>query len=486
MLYPQDMSGGKKIIFNFKNLNRIKQPMKKILITLSIAFVAVTILSFTLSRQDGKWVDLFDGKSLKGWTKKGGIAEYEVKDGTIVGITKLGTPNTFLCTEKMYGDFILELDLMVDPLLNSGVQIRSNENDNGRVYGYQVEVDPSKRAFSGGIYDEGRRGWLYPLAANEAGRNAFKVDGWNSYRIEAIGNTIRTWINGVQCSELIDDMTAKGFIALQVHGVGNDKEKEGINVKWKNIKILTEGLEDARWRPDPDIEVINLVPNHLSPKEKRKGWKLLWDGKTSSGWKSANKDEFPAKGWRMENGELTVMESGGGEAAHGGDIITREKYSSFELKVDFKITKGANSGIKYFVDPDINQGTGSSIGLEYQILDDKNHPDAGHGVLGNRTLASLYDLIPAKNLSIPWQGKPFRGVGKWNNAHIIVKGNNIEHWLNGIKVVEYERNTQMYRALVAYSKYKVWENFGEAKEGHILLQDHGNEVSFRSIKIREL
>ncbi|MEL6944508.1 MAG: DUF1080 domain-containing protein, partial [Bacteroidota bacterium] len=119
------------------------------------------------------------------------------------------------------------------------------------------------------------------------------------------------------------------------------------------------------------------------------------------------------------------------------------------------------------------------------ILDDKKHPDAKKGVKGNRTLGSLYDLIPASNLSVPNRNKPFRGVGEWNQARILVQGNHVEHWLNGAKILEYERGTPMYRALVAYSKYKDWPNFGEATAGPILLQDHGDEVHFRSIKIRE-
>jgi hypothetical protein len=150
------------------------------------------------------------------------------------------------------------------------------------------------------------------------------------------------------------------------------------------------------------------------------------------------------------------------------------------------ITEGANSGIKYFVDTGLNQAQGSAIGLEYQILDDGKHPDAKAGVGGNRTLASLYDLIPAANLSEPdRKEKRFSGVGQWNRARIVVQGSHVEHWLNNIKVVEYERGTQMFRALVAKSKYNVWPNFGELPKGHILLQDHGDRVSFRSIKIRE-
>ncbi|HOO84638.1 MAG TPA: DUF1080 domain-containing protein, partial [Prolixibacteraceae bacterium] len=159
------------------------------------------------------------------------------------------------------------------------------------------------------------------------------------------------------------------------------------------------------------------------------------------------------------------------------------------LELDFQMTEGANSGIKYFVDTELNKGEGSSIGCEFQILDDKNHPDAKMGVNGNRTLGSLYDLIKADgqvfNPYLP-NTKYVNGFDQWNRARIVVNGNKVQHFLNGIKVVEYERNTQMWKALVAYSKYRVWPNFGESEMGNILLQDHGDNVRFRSIKIKEL
>lgn len=221
------------------------------------------------------------------------------------------------------------------------------------------------------------------------------------------------------------------------------------------------------------------TPNTLSAKEKAEGWKLLWDGKSTEGWRGAKLTEFPKSGWAVDNGVLKVMRSGGGESTNGGDIVTVKKYGDFILSVDFKLTEGANSGIKYFVDTELNKGAGSSIGCEFQILDDENHPDAKLGCRGNRTLGSLYDLIAAP------ADKPFVKDG-YNNATVIVRGNHVEHLLNGVKIVEYERGNQMWRALVNYSKYANWPNFAEAAKGHILLQDHGDEVHFKNIKIKEL
>ncbi|MFS4418291.1 DUF1080 domain-containing protein [Maribacter sp. 2307ULW6-5] len=426
------------------------------------------------------WKPLFDGETLNGWTQMGGEAIYTVKDNAIVGTTVSNTPNSFLTTEKMYGDFILELEYKVDSSMNSGIQIRSNSLPhyrNGRVHGYQVEIDPSDRAWSAGIFDEARRGWLNPLDNNPAAQQAFKQNDWNHYRVEAIGDTLKTWINDVPAAHLIDDRTASGFIALQVHSIRADKEP-GTDIIWKNIRIITDSLHKYS-RNTPVAPII--TKNDLGSQERERGWKMLWDGETTQGWRGAKLDGFPEQGWEIKDGVLYVLASGGGESEAGGDIITTEKYGDFELMVDFKITEGANSGIKYYVDPELNKGPGSSIGLEYQILDDARHPDAKEGNHeGSRTVASLYDLIKAD------PNKPMNGPGEWNTAHIISKENKVEHYLNGMKVLEYERKSPAYRELVANSKYVDWPNFGESDRGHILLQDHGDLVAFKNIKIKPL
>ncbi|MCH9022621.1 MAG: DUF1080 domain-containing protein, partial [Planctomycetes bacterium] len=428
------------------------------------------------------WVDLFDGESLSGWRQIGGEARYAVRDGQIIGETVLGTPNSFLCSKQHYGDFILELEFKLSGPLNSGIQIRSNsfsEYNGGQVHGYQVEIDPTGRAWTGGIYDEGRRGWLNTLEGNPAAQKAYQAGQWNKFRIEAIGDTIKTWLNDVPASHLHDTMTRSGFIALQVHGIGMKKEKSGLQVSWKNIRILENSPASyIRSTPLP----LQNMDNKLGNRDQKRNFKLLFDGKTTRGWRGAKTKGFPKQGWVVRDGVLTVLESGGGESEHGGDIVTVDKYSDFELHLDYKLTPGANSGIKYFVDSELNKGKGSSIGLEYQLLDDQRHLDArksGHE--GSRALASLYDLIEADKYN-----KASNPIGQWNHAAVISKGNHVEHWLNGRRVLTYERKTASFRKLVQESKYKKWPGFGEWTQGHILLQDHGNSVSFKNIKIIEL
>jgi len=443
-------------------------------------FVAIIIMSLTVETTNGQWKKLVK-KDLSGWEQLNGTAPFKVEKGIVIGTTVLDSPNSFMCTKEKYGDFILEFDTWFDPQMNSGVQFRSESRpdyQNGRVHGYQVELDPSDRAWSGGIYDEARRGWLYSLDKNPAGQKALKVGEWNHYRIEAIGNSIRTWVNSVPCADLIDAMTPSGFIALQVHSIGKDQTKVGLQVKWKNIRIITTNLEKYRTPYSTVIPQVSFLDNTLTEREKAEGWKLLFDGKTSTGWMNARSKSFPSSGWEIKDGTLSVNPASKKQGG-GGDIVTVDKYTNFELIVDFIYTKGANSGIKYFVDTESNNGSLASIGCEYQVLDDRNHPDAKAGFEGNRTLAGLYDLLAPKNVRD-------NGFDKWNRAIIIVKDNKVQHWLNDNLTVEYERGTPAWRELVARSKFKTSPGFGEVKEGRILLQDHGNQVSFKNIKIREI
>jgi len=451
-----------------------------------LLYAFLFLFTWSVAAQSEGFEPLFDGKNLDGWESYGGKAPFKAVDGMIVGTAILNTPNTFLCTEEKYDNFILEMEFYNEAPLNSGVMVRAQWRQNKdirRVFGYQVEIDPSARAYTGGIYDEARRGWLYALHYYPPAREAFKQGEWNKLRIEFIGHELRTFVNGHPVANLVDDLDASGMICLQVHSVS--EALKGKQMRWRNLHIKKEATAKDRLPAGGIAPQINLVPNTLTETEKRRGWRLLWDGKTTNGWRGAKLDGFPEKGWTMEDGVLSVLSSGGGESTNGGDIITTDHFSDFELSFDFKPTKGANSGVKYFVDPTLNKGTGSAIGLEFQILDDDVHPDAKKGVLGNRTAGSLYDLITATILDAPSRRKSL-AIGDWNRGRIIVKGGHVEHWLNGFKVVEYDRFSQMFGALVNYSKYKDWENFGRWPAGPILLQDHGDLVSFRSIKIREL
>ncbi len=442
------------------------------------------LLTFSIQAQEGNWKNLFNGKDLSGWKAVAGNATFAVQDGVIEGSAVFGTGNTFLITEELYGDFILEVDLKISHTSsNSGIMTRgqfdpAGQGGKGLVYGYQVEADPTPRAWSGGIYDEARRGWFYPLDLNPTARAAFKLGEWNRYRIEALGNTIKTWVNGQEVAYFVDDLDARGFIGLQVHSIQN-KEDEGRKTYFRNVRIQTVNLSPLAFK-NP-VFVVSTVKNELSPEEKSQGWKLLFDGVSSTGWESARKEAFPKDGWTIEDGILTIQKSDGSEARTFGDIVTTEQYSAFDLAFDFKLTDGANSGVKYFVT--LAEGnTGSAIGLEYQILDDALHPDAKMGRDGNRTLASLYDLIKAEK-----QARFVRKPGEWNQGRVVVYPNNkVEHYLNGVKVLEYERGSQAYRDLVAISKYVIWNKFGEAPSGRILLQDHGDQVSYKNIKIKPL
>jgi len=208
-------------------------------------------------------------------------------------------------------------------------------------------------------------------------------------------------------------------------------------------------------------------------------WTDLLAGDSLAAWRAVHQDATPARGWTLRDGVLTIHRPAAGESRAGGDIITRTRYADFEFETEFRMTPGANSGIKFLVQTG-STPLGAGVGPEFQILDDARHPDARGGRDGNRKLGALYDLLPAA------PGKIEKPMGEWNQARIVVRGPHVEFWLNGAKTLEFDRQSPAFRETVAKSKYHVIPDFAAWADGHILLQDHGDEVSFRHLRIRPL
>lgn len=215
---------------------------------------------------------------------------------------------------------------------------------------------------------------------------------------------------------------------------------------------------------------VTAQPSLKGKGETKGGSESLFDGSTLKGWKVANRDTLPGIAWSANNGELQFDPSKG----HGTDIVTTRSFKDFDFSIEFKISDAGNSGIKYFLLPN------TSLGCEYQIIDDSKHPDAKLGINGNRKTGALYDIMP------PNPNKPYKGAEQWNTARIVVKGNNVQHWLNGVKILEYERGSEAFKQAIAQSKFKTTKGFAEATSSPILLQAHGDKVAYRNIKIKEL
>ena len=387
-----------------------------------LLFLSTIFFTYSLKAESPPWTPLFDGKSLNGWTQKGGKANYTVEDGCIVGRTVPKTPNSFLCTTKDYGDFILEYEFKVDPRLNSGVQIRSQIKDKNRVFGYQVEIDPDterNRMWTGGIYDEARRGWLNDLSKNEPARKAFKPGTWNKIRVHAFGDSIKTWLNGVAAADLIDSMTSSGLIGLQVHGIGNRKDGP-YEVRWRNIRIKDLG-------------------KHV--------WKPLFDSKSLAGWKP-----LPGGTWQVVDGAI-LGQSPRSEPRHG-ILLSEKTFKDFTIRAKFRVTSG-DSGF-YFRCKQVKGGV-SVHGFQVEV--DYSQETGGLYETGGRA----WVVKPSKEEIPKKKYKP----GEWTDLQLSAHGGRIVVRINGRKTAE------------------LVDDPGRT-EGHIGLQLHGGDemhVEFKNLEI---
>lgn len=395
--------------------------------------LAVLAIACSGGAYGAEFVPLFDGKSLDGWVQRGGKAKYSVVDGMIVGETVPNTPNSFLCTAKDYGDFVLEYEFKIDEELNSGVQIRSHSKPdyrNGQVHGYQVEIDPDQdprkhggvdrpRLWTGGIYEEGRRGWLNDLFENDAARVAFKAGEWNHIRVHAFGDWIRTWVNGVPAADLRDSLEQSGFIALQVHGIGNSQAGPW-HVSWRNLKIKDLGRHE--WRP-------------------------VFDGKSLGGWKA-----LPGGEWTVEDGAI-VGRSPKSEARHG-ILLSDKTYGDFALRAKFRVHSG-DSGFYFRSDP-----VGSGVAVNgFQVEVDSSQETGGLYETGGRgwVVKPSEAEIPKKNY------RP----GEWTDLSLSANGGRVVVQINGVKTAELK-------------------NDPGRKKGRIGLQLHGGQdmhVDFKAIEV---
>lgn len=447
---------------------------KTFLCLLTAAFLSlVSAGAFSGSGDDREWKVLFDGKSTGAWRgyrqAEFPAGSWVVEDGALK--TVVGAQRVDIITRDQYENFELELEWAVSPGGNSGIFYRVSEEAQ-RIW----ETGPEVQILDDSRHRDGQdprtsAASLYALLP-PIHKQLRPVGEFNHLRLMVQGNHAEHWLNGVKVveyelgSEELDRLIAeskfrgmprfgrqrRGHIGLQHHGQ---------EVWFRNVRV--------RQLPAP--------ANDLTSQEIEAGWKLLFDGKTTQGWRGFKKDSFPSHRWRVEDGCLKHGQGDGSRdpitGGGGNDIITTEMFDDFELSWEWRISPAGNSGVKYF----ISEQRVGAIGHEYQIIDDSSHPDAGRG--SNRTSGALYDLLDPEN-------KVLEPVGAFNHSRIIVQGHHVEHWLNGLKVLAYELGSERLKAAIARSKFKDVEGFGTKFRTPILLQDHGDEVCYRNIKIRLL
>lgn len=379
--------------------------------------------------------------SLPGWKALGGHAPFTLEDGEIVGRSVAASKNSFLTTLETFGDFILEFDVKTDPRLNTGVMIRSEsrpEYRNGVVHGYQVEIDPSARRWTGGIYDEERRLWLASPAHRPETQATFRPAGWNHLRVEAIGTRIRTWLNGLPAANLVDDVTPRGFFGLQVHDVGPDPANAGMEVRFRDMRVITD--DPGRFaRPVDAQDEQDFIANHLTAERRALGWRLLWDGTGEAGWNG-----WSPGGWWIDEGTIR-------RDATSLPFVAVQRFAAFELEMDVAAEEGAVGGILY---------------LDTAIYLLAQGP-TGQGIAAS---GSLDGQVAARNLTDPNPDKPaMKPAGHWNRVRIRVTGDRIGHWLNGSLLLAMDRAA-----------------LDLPERGTIALMPGQGGMRYRSIRIRPL
>jgi hypothetical protein len=400
--------------------------MSRLAVTL---FVLSGFLVSSVRADDVGFVDLFNGKNLEGWSQKNGTATYRVESDSIVGRTSEGSPNSFLCTDKLYGDFELQFEVKVDSELNSGVQIRSQtvgDVPEGRVNGPQVEI--STDGMAGYVYGEAAGGWMTPDEDRKPHQH-FKNGEWNAYRIVAYGDHIETWLNGYPVSDLTHteryESHPEGFIGLQVHGIGAGQGP--FEVRWRNIKLR---------------DLSEFTP--------------LYNEKDLSGWKTTGN-------WQPQpDGSLLIQPRDGeqGWQRYDAYLWSQKKYKDFVLDLEYAYPPGGNSGV-YFRVADLDNPV--ETGIEAQILDSSEKEGEltphDHGGIISTAAAS-------KNMSRP--------PNAWNRMVITCIGSHVQVELNGEPIIDVQLDEGPLK--------------DRPLEGYIGLQDHGqpNDIRFRNIRIREL
>ena len=420
-----------------------------------------------------KWEVLFDGGSTDQFRAfrrdKFPSESWKIEAGQLRTIP--GGEEIDLVTKETYGDFELAFEWKAATGANGGVIYRVSE-----AFGRSWHTGPEYQLLDDAGHPDGKNpltaaGSLYALVSAE-GKTLKPAGEYNASRIIAQGGQIEHWLNGrkVVAIELggyaANQRIARskfanmprfakeptGHICLQHH---RDE------VWFRNVKV--------RRLPPPSLPAPARKNNRLSLEQRRAGWQNLFNGQNTVLWRGFLKEEFPQKGWVVEHGALKHLSQGG-----GGSIVTKSRYREFDFRFEWRVATGANSGVKYFI---LEKERRQPIGHEYQIIDDEKHADARRG--SKRQTAAFYDCLPAKN-------RVLKPVGQFNASRILVNGKQVEHWLNGVMVLNYTLGSSELLQAIAKSKFKNVKGFGQAHRGRILLQDHGDEVAYRNLRIKKL